>query len=129
MMRTSKFWQISALLLLAHTAGAQTPAATPPKLDKLEEGDGAPITVTAKPSHEQSQQREQGKVTSVKVTSGGSTYYVKPNSQVGTAQPGDAFGSGNRGTQWQVMEFDLGKKKQKQTAEGAAATTPPPPAK
>ncbi|MET3132353.1 hypothetical protein AAKU55_002625 [Oxalobacteraceae bacterium GrIS 1.11] len=133
MMRTLTIGQILALslLTLSATAGAQTPSSAPPKLDQIEEIGDAPITVTAKPVPRQAitQKSEQGKVTEVKVTTGNSTYYVKPNAQVGNAQPGDAFGSGNRGAQWQVMEFDLGKKKQKQAEEEAADKTPPPPAK
>jgi hypothetical protein len=68
-------------------------------------------------------------VVEAKVKSGPSTYTVRPNNPAGTALPGDAMGSANRGPQWTVMEFDIGKKKKKTTDEdGAADNAAPPPA-
>jgi hypothetical protein len=129
MMRTSIFRQFLALSLLALSAaaGAQTPSSAPPKLEKLDESGDAPITVTA-PANEKkiTEKREQGKVTEVKVTTGKSTYYVKPNTPAGSAVPGDLTGSANRGPQWKVMEFDLGKKKKDPKEQEAADDTPPP---
>ncbi|MES2113601.1 MAG: hypothetical protein V4578_00545 [Pseudomonadota bacterium] len=137
MMRTSTLWQVLLLALCAHVgaAGAQTPAASnPPKLEKIEEVADDPITVNAKPAAEKkiTEKREGGRVTEAKVKSGKSTYTVKPNNPVGSALPGDALGSANRGPQWTVMEFDIGKKKKKTPEEEAADTSvppPPPPAK
>ena len=87
----------------------------------------APITVTpAAPAQQITEKREHGVTSEVKVTSGGSTYYMKPS-----AGSDQAHGSALRGPQWKVMEFDLGKKKQKQRDEEAADETPaapPPPA-
>ena len=132
MMRISQFRQALALTLLAFAcaAGAQAPARTPP-LEKIEETADAPITVTTKPESEKkiTEKREQGKVTEVKVTTGKSTYYLKPNTPAGSAVPGDAVGSANRGPQWQVLEFDLGKKKKTQSEQDAADEAPPPPAR
>ena len=133
MMRTSKFWQVLVLSLLAHatSVSAQTPPSEPPKLEKLEEMTDAPITVTTQPGSGSekkiTEKREQGKVTEVKVKSGHSTYYLKPNTPAGSALPGDAVGSANRGPQWQVLEFDLGKKKKSQQEQDAADNAPPPP--
>jgi hypothetical protein len=131
MMRTSILRHFLALSLLALSAAAaaQTPSAAPPKLEKLDESGDAPITVTGKPGSEKKivEKREQGKVTEVKVTSGKSTYYVKPNTPAGSAQPGDVTGSANRGPQWKVMEFDLGKKKKSEKEQEAADNAPPPP--
>jgi hypothetical protein len=141
MMRTSTLWQVLLLALCAHvgSAGAQTPAqapaSTPPKLEKLEEVADDPITVNAKPAAAEkkiTEKREGGRVTEAKVKSGKSTYTIKPNNPVGSALPGDALGSANRGPQWTVMEFDIGKKKKKTPEEEAADTSvppPPPPAK
>lgn len=138
MMRTSTLWQVLLLALCAQVgvASAQTPAAgTPPKLEKIEEVADDPITVNAKPATAEkkiTEKREGGRVTEAKVKSGKSTYTVKPNNPVGSALPGDAVGSANRGPQWTVMEFDLGKKKKKTPEEEAADTSvppPPPPAK
>ena len=130
MMRTSPY--VLALTLLAHAASvsAQANAPAPQKLEKIEETGESPITVTARPGGESkiTEKREQGKVTEVKVTSGASTYSLKPNTPAGSALPGDAVGSANRGPQWQVMEFDLGKKKKTQSEQEAADTPPPTPA-
>lgn len=138
MMRTSTLWQVLLLALCAQVgvASAQTPAASaPPKLEKIEEVADDPITVNAKPAAAEkkiTEKREGGRVTEAKVKSGKSTYTVKPNIPVGSALPGDAVGSANRGPNWTVMEFDLGKKKKKNPEEEAADTSvppPPPPAK
>ncbi|MEC5160882.1 hypothetical protein ACFDR9_002375 [Janthinobacterium sp. CG_23.3] len=131
MMRISIFRQFLALSLLALSAaaGAQTPSSAPPKLEKLDESGDAPITVTAPAEKKITEKREQGKVTEVKVTTGKSTYYVKPNTPAGSAVPGDLTGSANRGPQWKVMEFGPGKKKQDPKEQEAADNAPPPPAK
>ncbi len=132
MMRTSTIWQVLALSLLVQSANAsaQAPSAAPPKLEAIEETADAPITVTSPNANEQkiTEKREQGKVTEVKVTSGKSTYTVRPNNPAGSAMPGDMTGSANRGPQWQVMEFDLGKKKKSQKEQDAADNAPAPPA-
>ncbi|WP_317202642.1 DUF2782 domain-containing protein [Janthinobacterium sp.] len=133
-MRTSPIRNLLALSLLALSAavGAQTPSSAPPKMERIDESGDAPITVTAKPANQKkiTEKREQGKVTEVKVTSGKSTYYVKPNTPAGSAQPGDLAGSANRGPQWKVMEFDLGRKKASAKELEAADPAPaPPPAK
>lgn len=127
MIRTSSLWSALALSLLAASVGAQN---AQPKLEKIEEGAGSPITVTPKTDNEKkkiTQKREQGKVTEVKVKSGKSSYTLKPNTPAGSSLPGDATGSANRGPQWQVMEFDLGKKTKQQKEAEAAASAPPPP--
>jgi hypothetical protein len=88
-----------------------------PKLEKLEDSEppslkigkpvGAPkVTVT--------EVKDGVKGREVKVESGKSTYYVRPNEQVGNSLPGDAQSSTNRGAEWKVMEFDLGSKKKKE---------------
>ena len=127
-MRTSTIWPV-LIFALCGVAQAQTPAATPPKLDKIEDVD-TPITVTTKPAAERniSEKREGGRVTQATVKSGPSTYTVKPKDTASTtALPGDAAGSANRGPQWTVMEFDIGKKKTKQKEGEAAEDAPAPP--
>jgi|EP01034_Spumella_vulgaris_P038739 hypothetical protein len=127
-MRASTIWPV-LILALSSVAQAQTPSAAPPKLDKIEEVD-TPITVTTKPANERkvTEKREGGRVTEAKVKSGPSTYTVKAqNTTSTTALPGDAAGSANRGPQWTVMEFDIGKKKTKQKEDEAAEETPAPP--
>jgi hypothetical protein len=133
MTRISNLWPALLLSLFAHGAYAQsTPSQAPPKLEKIEEIADDPITVTAKPGQESkiTEKRDNsGNVTEATVKSGPSTYTLKPNRPVGSSVPGEV----NRGAQWTVMEFDIGKKK-KTTKEddGSTDTTappPPPPAK
>ncbi|ELX12621.1 hypothetical protein Jab_1c12360 [Janthinobacterium sp. HH01] len=132
MMRTTTLLPALLLTLAAHTALAQsTPSQAPPKLEKIEEMADDPITVTAKPAQERqiTEKRDNsGQVVEATVKSGPSTYKVKPNHPAGTALPGDAMGSANRGPQWTVMEFDIGKKKKKTTEEDGSTDTAAPPA-
>ncbi|WP_229632146.1 hypothetical protein [Pseudoduganella violaceinigra] len=126
-MRASTSWLALPLLLLATGASAQS--APPQQLEKIEEVDN-PVTVTSKPSSETRivEKREGGRVTEAKVRSGKSTYTVKPNTPAGSALPGDAAGSANRGPQWTVLEFDiLGKKKKRSAEEADKEDGPPPP--
>ena len=104
-------------------------AQQPSKLEKLEDGE-VPAVIIRKPDTEKkiTEKREQGKVTEVKVQTGKSTYYLKPNDAAG-ALPGDAQSNENRGAQWSVHEFDLGRKKKgvKQAADIPAEPVPPVP--
>jgi hypothetical protein len=132
MTRISTLWPALLLTLSAHAAFAQsTPSQAPPKLERIEEIADDPITVTAKPAPESkiTEKRDNsGNVTEATVKSGPSTYTLKPNRPPGTALPGDATSGANRGPQWTVMEFDLGKKKKKTTDEEAAPDNTAPPA-
>ncbi len=132
MTRTSILVPALLLTLGAHTAFAQsTPSQAPPKLEKIEEVADDAITVTAKPTpeHKITEKRDNsGQVVEATVKSGPSTYTLKPNRPAGTALPGDAMGSANRGPQWTVMEFDIGKKKKKTTEEDGSTDTTAPPA-
>ena len=132
-MRAHTSWLALPLVLLASGALAQSAPPQPQQLERIEEVDN-PVTVTAKPGRETRivEKREGGRVTEAKVKSGGSTYTVKPNTPAGSALPGDAAGSANRGPQWTVLEFDLLSKKKKRSAEEAEkedGPPPPPPAK
>jgi len=133
MTRISTLWPALLLTLSAHTAFAQsTPSQAPPKLERIEEIADDPITVTAKPAPETkiTEKRDNsGNVTEATVKSGPSTYTLKPNRPVGTSLPGDATSGNNRGPQWTVMEFDLGKKKKKTTEEEGGSDNTAPPAK
>jgi hypothetical protein len=132
MTRTSSLWPALFLTLLAHQAYAQsTPSQAPPKLEKIEEVDD-PVTITAKPGAEgkiTEKRDNSGNVTEATVKSGPSTYTLRPNHPAGTALSGDAMSGNNRGPQWTILEFDLGKKKKKTPDEEAAPDTdvPPPP--
>lgn len=138
-MRTSRVLIIATASIAAYAmllpAGAQQPApdVPPPKLEKLEEGEPPAVTIRGADSERNiSQKRDQGKVTSVKVKSGNSTYYLKPNTPAGSAVPGDVQSNMSRAAQWQVLEFDWSRDPEKAGAEAAAQTAavppPPPPA-
>jgi len=136
MLRTVPLRNILALCLLAHAgialAQQAAPSAAPPKLERIEEGSDQPITVTPSKSTGGSkitEKKEGGRVTEVQVKSGPSTYTMKPNTPAGNAQAGDATAGAIRAPQWQVMEFDLSRKKKtdKEDVPEAAPVPPPPP--
>jgi hypothetical protein len=133
MLRTPSSWKLLSLCLLAHAsvvnAQQTAPSSAPPKLERIEPGSDTPITVTPKSANEKkiTEKREGGRVTEVQVKSGKSTYIMKPNVPAGNAQPGDGQSSAIRAPQWQVLEFELGRKKQKEREEEAAAAAVPPP--
>jgi hypothetical protein len=74
---------------------AGTPAAAP----ENEEAEESPRTIVT-------ETRDRGQVTGATVSRGNNTYYLKPNTQAGSAQVGDAQSSGNRAAQWQLFQFD-----------------------
>lgn len=122
-----------AILSSVQPALAQQNAAPPPpRLEKLEEGEEPAVTIR-KPAERKIEEKRApgGKVTEVKVTSGGSTYYLKPNDPAGSALPGDQEGTANRGAQWEIFQFDWFSKQPKEGADDAApdqpAPVPPPP--
>jgi hypothetical protein len=120
---------LAAALLAALPAAAQKsapPADAAPKLEKLEEGEPPSIKI-GKPEIKKkvTERGEGGEIKEEQVTSGRSTYYVKPNQQVGTSVPGDAQSSQNHGVQWKVKEFDLGFKK-KNNQDGTPPTNDEP---
>ena len=140
MTRTSPALKLLALFLLAHagSALAQTkPSDAPPKLERIEEGSDTPVTIV--PKREQQRQvketRDGGQVKEVQVTSGKSTYTMKGTNPGSVNETSVGTGSTLRPPQWQVLEFDLSKKKQAQRDEEAAAAAaaappanvPPPP--
>ena len=122
-MRTSTLLHICAVCISAQMlsaqllpAYAQAPtknvAPPPPKLEKLEEGEQPAITIAPPDSGTKiTEKHEQGKVTEVKVKSGKSTYYLKPNDPAGSAARGDLESDQIRAAQWPILEFDLGRKK------------------
>lgn len=137
-MRTFRLWPIVTVCLAAYATpllvNAQqptNPAPPPPQTQKLEEGEAPAITIRKPGADEQpiTQTKKQGKVTEVKVKSGASTYYLKPNEQAGSAVPGDAESSAMRGSQWQVLQFDLTKNKDLKAVEQTPDAPQPPPAK
>lgn len=123
-----------ATLLTTAIAQQDTDAPTPPQLETLDEGEPPAITIR-KPGGGDEQQitqtRKGGKVTEIRVKTRGSTYYLKPNDQVGSALPGDAQASVIRPPQWEVLEFDLTRQmdetEQADDAAQSAVDDPVPP--
>lgn len=132
-MRTNKVWHVITGAIASLAMPVVVNAQQPPKMEKLEEGEPPAVTIR-KPEQKNKIQEKRapgGKVTEVKVTSGGSTYVVKPNEPAGSSLPGDTQSNTTRPAQWEVKEFDLGRHQQQrkegeQSAEEPAA--PPPPA-
>ncbi|MBI1890924.1 MAG: hypothetical protein HYS18_09775 [Burkholderiales bacterium] len=132
-MLSFRFWQLLGICLIAQAmpllAGAQQSKNAPPKLEKLEEGD-APAAAPKPSASDKTTITEKrgpgGKRTETKITSGNSTYYVKPYEPGGTTQPGDAQSSANRPAQWQVFTFG-GSQPKPQGQSGAGPSAPLPP--
>jgi hypothetical protein len=93
----------------------------PKKLEKLEDPEPPSVKI-GKPEgeHKITEIRDDSGVKEVKVESGKSTYYVRPNEQVGSSLPGDTQSTTNRGAEWKVLEFDLGSKNKKKSEEDKA---------
>lgn len=133
-MRKSAIWKLLAAGVFAQSAIAlaQTaPSQAPPKLERIEESKDAEITITPRrDARAITEKREGGQVKEVQVTTGKSTYSMK-GANPATASTGNAEGAGStlRTPQWQILEFDLSKKKQSEReAEAAAAAAAAPPA-
>jgi len=112
--------------LPATPAQQQRPSDAPPQLERIEPGSDVPATTI--PPRQGTRITEKrgndGKVAEVEVQAGPSRYTMKPNVAPGNAQPGDISGSSIRAPQWQVMEFDFGNPKKKNTDEQPAAAAP-----
>jgi hypothetical protein len=137
MARTSSVWKFLLLGTLAHAGLVQAqqtpPSATPPKLERIEEGSDVPVTITPQQRGNQkiTEKREGGRVTEVQVTTGKSSYTMKAPQPGSVNDQADLAGSKLRPPQWKILEFDLsGKKKDQEAATAEApvlAPAPPPP--
>jgi hypothetical protein len=125
-----------ASLASAQQTQAPPPSDKPPKLDRIEPGSDVPATTIPPKGGTQIKEKKQGgTVSEVEVQAGPSHYYMRPNVPAGNAQPGTAEAGAVRAPQWQVLEFDLNRKrKQGEAGSGeaadespAAAAVPPPP--
>ncbi len=133
MLRFPTFTKLLPLLLLAaaNTALAQQkPAETPPKLEVIEEGSDTPIVVTPPKTGgaKITEKKDGGRVTEVKVKNGKSAYTMKGAHPSAVNERGNATGSTLGSPQWQVLEFDLARKKKTSKEDVPAAEAPPPPA-
>jgi hypothetical protein len=77
--------------------------------------------------NETKERREGGKVTEVEVTSGGSTYKLQANPNVGNAPEGTVQGTSNRPALWSIFQFGGPKKESKDEKEVEPVLQPVPP--
>jgi hypothetical protein len=122
----------SGLAMAQQSAAPQsTPSQAPPKLQNVEPGSDIPATnIPPKRGTQIDEKRnDQGQVTEVEVTAGGSHYTMKPNNLPGNAVPGGVTGNQVTGAQWTVKTFDLSGKRHatSETGQNAPATDVPPP--
>lgn len=124
---------LPALLLTlgAHAWAQNTPSQAPPKLDKIEEFSEDAVNIKSNQSQQGTQITDRrdnsGNIVETTVTSGPSTYKVRPAHPAGPPAIGEGPGPALRGAQWNVMEFDIGKKKKAVTEDDSAADAPAPP--
>lgn len=98
----------------------------PPKLEKLEDSEPPSIKVgKPAPTQKITETSDNSGAKEVKVQTGGSTYYVHPDQQVGNSLPGDVQSVHNHGAEWKVFEFDLGSKARKSEKSDDTSATPP----
>ena len=128
-MRTQKAWHFIPACIAIIAIPLSAAAQQPPQMEKLEEGEAPAVTIRKPDQRSKIQEKRApgGKVTEVKVTSGGSTYVVKPNDPAGSSLPGDGQSNTMRAPQWEVKEFDLGRRQAKEQEDSQAAVLPPAP--
>lgn len=110
----------------AHAQEA-TARTTPPVLERLVEDasdKAAAPPRTSAPASTTEKRAPGGRVTEIRVSNGGSTYYLRPQSPASTAL---SAGEG-RTTQWNVLNFELpGSAKPERSVSDATAPAPVPP--
>jgi hypothetical protein len=106
-----------------------SPSDRPPRLERIEPGSDVPATtIPPKGGTQIKERKEGGVVTEVDVQAGPSHYTMRPANPPGNAQPGTVEANqATRAPQWQVLEFDLNRKR-KQNGEAAAAAPAQTPA-
>ena len=127
-----------ALPMLLMSAGAlaqNAPVPMPPRLEPLPEIQQPNITTPApaiRPGQSDSRpgttdsRDNTGAVVETQVRTPVSTYVVRPNRQVGNAQPGDAQSVGNRAAQFKIGEFGLGRTKPEPQPQAPEPAPMPP---
>lgn len=110
-------------------AAAKRNVAKPPAAASTPAPASAPGLSLGKPDankNEVRERREGGKVTEVEVSSGGSTYKLQANPNVGNAPEGTVQGSSNRPALWSIFQFGGPKKESKEEKETEPVLQPAP---
>jgi len=112
-----------------YAQGTTKPDSVPPKVEKLDEGPEAPISVSKpEPVNKAIEKRNNlGQVTEVEVKSGGSHYLLRPNPEIGNNPKGTVEGDGNRPAQWKILEFGAKKESKERTEPEPLPVLPPAP--
>jgi len=118
------------LAAIAMHSGAQAQQPAPQALEALEAAETPNVVRQDDERVIATEKRVRGGiVTEITVNSGGSTYYLKPNSPIGTSLPGSADNSTLRGAQWGVLQFDFGGARDARSPGAMPAPLPPPAAR
>lgn len=134
-MRTLKLWSLmtisTAVIAMPLLVSAQpTPptgdiAPPPPQMERLEEGEAPAVTIRQPDTQKKiTEKKSQGRVTEVKVQTGSTTYYAKPNDPAGSAMRGDAQTDTTRPVQFEIGKF--GPPKSIPAAESIETLAPAP---
>lgn len=110
-------------------AAAQEPARdAPEQIERLEDdGHG---TITVRPQQEGATVLEKraygGRLQEIRVTSGNSTYFIRPQGPLTSFAPPEPTGSANRAVQWEILQFEWGSTPRQDGAGAATVSVPPP---
>lgn len=146
MLRTSKFLPLLTLLAagtaLAQQQAPATPPAAPQQVEPIEKGAEPPLIPPKEPTTRIVEKKVGGEVVEATVTAGPSTYTLRPNKPVGTAEVGEVSAGPSRAPTWSILQFGTRKPKPaEETAReddkpasrkttvraGEMAPVPPPP--
>lgn len=122
--------------LMSGALAQNAPAPMPPRLEPLPESQQPNLTTPApaiRPGDSDNRpgttdlRDNSGAVVETQVRTPVSKYTVRPNRQVGNAQPGDAQSTGNRGAQFKIGEFGLGRQKKQDASPQTLPSSKSPP--
>jgi len=122
MLRTSKYLPLLTLLAAGPALAQQQAPATPPaapqqQVEPIEKGAEPPLIPPKEPTTRIVEKKVGGEVVEATVTAGPSTYTLRPNKPVGTAEVGEVSAGPSRAPTWSILQF--GTRKPKPTEEAA----------
>ena len=146
MLRTSKYLPLLTLLAAGLALAQQQAPATPPaapqqQVEPIEKSAEPPLIPPKEPTTRIVEKKVGGEVVEATVTAGPSTYTLRPNKPVGTAEVGEVSAGPSRAPTWSILRFGTRKPKpteatapeddkstRKTTVRaGEMAPVPPPP--